>query len=264
MEAPFLAGLSDAVIEQIGDAYPELGEHREQIHQALSAEEERFAETLERGMKVFEEAASRSGDVSGEDAFLLQATYGFPIELTIELARERGLGVNEEEFTRLMEEHREISRRTSSVAVDVLVASAAAPTEFVGYDRTEVLTAIIAYADLEDGLFQAKLERSPFYPAGGGQVSDTGYIEGEGGERAELVEAIRLDHDQALVFRGSGFAKGDRVRAVVPWSIRFPTMANHTATHLLHKALQDVLGDHVRQAGSAVRPDKLRFDFTHP
>src|SRR5204862_2797596 len=102
------------------------------------------------------------------------------------------------------------------------------------------------------------------YPAGGGQVSDTGYIEGEGGERAELVEAIRLDHDQALVFRGSGFAKGDRVRAVVPWSIRFPTTANHTATHLLHKALQDVLGDHVRQAGSAVRPDKLRFDFTHP
>src|SRR5205823_2981215 len=264
MEAPFLAGLSDAVIEQIGDAYPELGEHREQIHQVLSAEEERFAETLERGMKVFEEAASRAGDVSGEDAFLLQATYGFPIELTIELARERGLGVNEEEFTRLMEEHREISRRTSSVAVDVRVAGAAAPTEFVGYDRTEVLTAIIAYADLEDGLFQAKLERSPFYPAGGGQVSDTGYIEGEGGERAELVEAIRLDHDQALVFRGSGFAKGDRVRAVVPWSIRFPTMANHTATHLLHKALQDVLGDHVRQAGSAVRPDKLRFDFTHP
>ena len=266
MEAPFLAGLSDAVIEQMGEAYPELGEHREQIHQVLSAEEERFAETLERGMNVFEEAAARSGDISGEDAFLLQATYGFPIELTIELARERGLGVNEEEFTRLMEEHREISRRTSSVgaAVDVLVAGTAAPTEFVGYDRTDVLTAIVAYADLEDGLFQAKLERSPFYPAGGGQVSDTGYIEREGGERAELVEAIRLDHDQALVFRGSGFAKGDRVRAVVPWSVRFPTMANHTATHLLHKALQDVLGDHVRQAGSAVRPDKLRFDFTHP
>src|SRR5436309_1757515 len=146
MEAPFLAGLSDAVIEQMGEAYPELGEHREQIHQVLSAEEERFAETLERGMKVFEEAAARSGDISGEDAFLLQATYGLPIELTIERARERGLGVNEEELTRLMEEHREISRRTSSVAVDVLVASAAAPTEFVGYDRTEVLTAMIAYA----------------------------------------------------------------------------------------------------------------------
>src|SRR5256714_3227956 len=264
MEAPFLAGLSDAVIEQMVEAYPEVGEQREQIHQVLSTEEERFAETLERGMKVFEEAASRGSDIIGDDAFKLAATYGFPIELTVELARERGLGVNEEEFTRLMEEHREISRRTSAVAVDMRVVGEAAPTEFVGYDRTEVLTAITAYADLEDGLFQAKLERSPFYPAGGGQVSDTGYVEREDGERAELVEAIRLDHDQALVFRGSGFAKGDRVRAVVPWSVRFPTMANHTATHLLHKALQDVLGDHVRQAGSAVRPDKLRFDFTHP
>jgi alanyl-tRNA synthetase len=264
MEAPFLGELSDAVIEQMGDAYPELVEHREQIHQVLSAEEERFAETLERGMKVFEEAASRAGDISGEDAFMLQATYGFPIELTIELARERGLGVNDEEFTRLMDEHREISRRTSTVPVDLRVVGTAPPTEFVGYERTEVLTAITAYADLEDGLFQAKLERSPFYPAGGGQVSDTGFIEKETGERAELVEAIRLEHDQALVFRGSGFAAGDRVRAVVPWNVRFPTMANHTATHLLHKALQEVLGDHVRQAGSAVRPDKLRFDFTHP
>jgi alanyl-tRNA synthetase len=264
MEAPFLAGLSDAVIEQMGDAYPELTEHRERIHQVLSAEEVRFAETLERGMKVFEEAASRGGDVSGEDAFMLQATYGFPIELTIELARERGLGVNDEEYTRLMEEHREISRRTSTIAVDARVVGDAAPTEFVGFDRTEVLTAITAYADVEEGLFQAKLERSPFYPAGGGQVSDTGFIEKETGERAELVEAIRLDRDQALVFRGAGFAAGDRVRAVVPWSVRFPTMANHTATHLLHKALQEVLGDHVRQAGSAVRPDKLRFDFTHP
>src|SRR5439155_8126588 len=139
---------------------------------------------------------------------------------TVELARERGLGVNEEEFTQLMEEHREISRRTSGVAVDVGLAATAAPTEFVGYERTEVLTAITAYAELEDGLFQAKLERSPFYPAGGGQVSDTGYVEQESGERAELVEAIRLEHDQVLVFRGSGFGKGDRVRAVVPWNVR--------------------------------------------
>src|SRR5437660_3378396 len=131
-----------------------------------------------------------------------------------------------------MEQHREISRRTSGVAVDVQVAAAAAPTEFVGYDRTEVLTAITAYAELEDGLFQAKLERSPFYPAGGGQVADTGTVVKDDGTTADLVELIRLDGDQELVLRGVGFAEGDRVTATVPWSIRFPTMANHTATHV--------------------------------
>ena len=262
MESPFLPGLAETVIEQMGHAYPELVEHRREVHQVLAAEEERFAETLERGMKVFEEAAAR-GEITGDDAFALQATFGFPIELTQELARERGLGINDEEYTRLMEQHREISRRTSALQVDVRLTGSP-PTDFVGYERTEVMTAITAYADLGDGLFQAKLEQSPFYPAGGGQVADVGLLEKESGERAELVEAIRLDRDQELVFRGVGFGVGDRVRAVVPWQIRYPTMANHTATHVLHECLREVLGDHVKQAGSAVRPDKLRFDFTHP
>ena len=138
------------------------------------------------------------------------------------------------------------------------------PTEFVGYERTEVLTAIAALEPREDGLFDAKLHESPFYAEGGGQVSDTGWIENEQtGARAELERATRVGDDQVLTFRGEGFAVGDRVRAVVPWAHRFPTMANHTATHLLHEALRQVLGEHVRQAGSAVRPDKLRFDFTH-
>jgi alanyl-tRNA synthetase len=262
MQPPFLAGLAGAVIEQMGEAYPELGEHRREIQQVLTAEEERFGETLERGMKVFEEAAAR-GEITGDDAFTLQATYGFPIELTQELARERGLGVNDEEYTRLFEEHREISRRTSGVQVDVRFPGAPR-TEFVGYERTEVPTAIVAYADLGDGLFQAKLERSPFYPAGGGQVSDLGTIAKDDGAVAEIVELIRLDGDQEIVFRGEGFGVGDRVVAIVPWNVRFPTMANHTATHVLHECLREVLGDHVKQAGSAVRPDKLRFDFTHP
>jgi alanyl-tRNA synthetase len=263
MEDSFLPGLADTVIEQMGEAYPELVHHRSEIRQVLAAEEERFAETLERGMKVFEDAASQ-GEITGDDAFTLQATFGFPIELTQELARERGLGVNDEEYTRLMEEHREISRQTSKVQIDMRFPDAPR-TEFVGYERTEVLTAITAYADLGEGLFQVKLEQSPFYPAGGGQVADTGYLElVEGGARAELVEALRLESDQELVFHGEGFAQGARVKAVVPWSIRFPTMANHTATHVLHECLREVLGEHVKQAGSAVRPDKLRFDFTHP
>jgi alanyl-tRNA synthetase len=267
MGAPFLAGLSGTVIEQMAGAYPELAEHAHQISRILSAEEERFGETLERGMKLFEEAAGQ-GAISGEDAFTLQATYGFPIELTLELARERAVEVDEEGFTREMEAHREISRAgggkgDAQRAVE-FARSAGFTTDFVGWEKTEILTQIGALEEVGDGLFLAKLYESPFYPEGGGQVTDAGELEKEGGSRAVLRVAYRLEDDQALLFEGSGFATGDRVRAVVPWSVRFPTMAHHTATHLLHAALREVLGEHVRQAGSAVRPDKLRFDFTHP
>jgi alanyl-tRNA synthetase len=262
MQSPFLPGLTDVVIEQMGPPYPELVEHRNEIHRLLAAEEERFGETLERGMAIFEEAAAK-GEIAGDDAFDLQATYGFPIELTQELARERGLALNEEEYERLMGQHRVVSRQGGTARYEPRF-SGAPRTEFVGYEQTDLRTAITAYAALGDGVFQVKLAESPFYPAGGGQVTDAGWIEKEDGSRAELVEALRLENDQELVFAGTGFAENDRVRAVVPWGVRYPTMANHTATHLLHKVLQEVLGDHVRQAGSAVRPDKLRFDFTHP
>jgi alanyl-tRNA synthetase len=262
LEPPFLFDLADVVREQMGSVYPELDERRNEVGDLIRVEEERFRETLARGEKLFEEMVAK-GEITPEDAFRLHDTYGFPWELTKELAAERGLEVNEEEFTRLMEEQRERSRRGSAFDVEVRVTGPR--SKFVGYERTEVLTAILAHADLGDGTFQAKLEQSPFYPEGGGQVSDAGFIENEEtGARAELIKATRLDNDQVLTFRGEGFAEGMRVRAVVPWSVRFPTMANHTATHLLHKALRDLLGEHVKQAGSAVRPDKLRFDFTHP
>jgi alanyl-tRNA synthetase len=269
LQAPYLAQLSDVVIEQMKDGYPELEEHRDEIHRILSAEEERFGKTLERGLRLFEEVAQRGDVISGEDGFRLHDTYGFPLELTRELARERGLGVNEEEFTRLMEQQRTRSR--GAISKDDKRAAEFAQragfrTEFVGYEKIEVLTQIGALEEAGDGIFLAKLRESPFYPAGGGQVTDTGWIErdDESGARAELREAYGLEEDQALLFEGDGFFEGDRVRAVVAWAVRFPTMANHTATHLLHKALRDVLGEHVKQAGSAVRPDKLRFDFTHP
>jgi alanyl-tRNA synthetase len=262
----FLPQLADVVVEQMGDVYPELAEHRDEITGVLRGEEEKFGETLTRGLKLFEET-SRDGVISGEEAFVLQATYGFPIEMTVELARERGQDVDLDGFQKAMAEHREISRgeaagsAVAEAAAD-LAASAGFRTEFVGYEKTEVLTQLGAIQPLEGGLFLGKLRESPFYPEGGGQVSDQGWIELDGA-RAELVSAFRFGDDQVLLFEGEGFEAGQRVRAVVPWKVRFPTMANHTATHLLHKALQDVLGDHVRQAGSAVRPDKLRFDFTH-
>jgi alanyl-tRNA synthetase len=267
MEAPFVADLSGVVIGQMGGAYPELAEHRDQIGRVLQAEEERFSETLERGMKLFEEAAG-GGTISGRDAFTLQATYGFPIELTLELARERGIAVDEGGYAAEMDTHREISRAGGGKgelqqAAD-FAAAAGFTTDFVGWEKTEVLTQIGALEELGDGLILAKLRESPFYPEGGGQVTDAGQIEKDDGTQATLRAAYRIEEDQALLFEGEGFAAGDRVKAVVPWNVRFPTMANHTATHLLHEALRTVLGEHVHQAGSAVRPDKLRFDFSHP
>jgi alanyl-tRNA synthetase len=259
--------LSAVVVEQMGAAYPELPEQAEEIARVIRQEEERFGETLERGLKLFEDLAGDES-ISGEQAFTLAATYGFPLELTVELAEERGQAVDVDGYRTAMEQHREISRAGGSTelqrAAD-FARGAGFETEFVGYGKTDVLTQIGALEEIEEGLFLAKLRESPFYPSGGGQVTDQGTVERDDGSGvgAEVVEAYRFEDDQALLLRGSGLAAGDRVRAVVPWVVRFPTMANHTGTHLLHQSLRDVLGDHVRQAGSAVRADKLRFDFTH-
>ncbi len=266
LEAPFLARLGEVVIGQMSGTYPELREHADEISSVLTAEEERFSQTLARGMRLFEELADGKA-VSGDDAFKLHDTYGFPLELTRELASERGMKLDEEGFVKRMEEQRERSRagaRGGDKRAAEFSSRAGFKSDFVGYEKTEVLTQVGALEELEGGLFLAKLRESPFYPEGGGQVGDAGFLENEEtGARAELEQTFRFEDDQALLFQGEGFKAGERVRAVVLWPARFPTMANHTATHLLHKALQQVLGEHARQAGSAVRPDKLRFDFSH-
>ena len=262
--------LPAVVIEQMGDAYPALREHAAEIERIVCAEEEKFSETLARGMKVFDELAGRDA-ISADDAFSLVATYGFPIELTQELAEERGQAVDVDGFRDLMEEHREVSRgggesSAQQVAAE-LAAAAVRPTEFVGYSKTSVLTSVTDATPL-DGIRQVvKLEQSPFYAASGGQVSDRGTVKVDGEEvRLDVSDVVRVGDDQAIVVELAGHAPlepGTRIEATVNWGDRFPTQANHTATHLLHQALRDVLGDHVKQAGSAVRPDKLRFDFTH-
>jgi alanyl-tRNA synthetase len=260
--------LARVVARQMGDAYPLLAEHMDTIEAVWRAEEERFSETLARGQKVFDELAGQEA-ITAEDAFQLAATYGFPIELTEELAEERGQRVDVDGFRALMEDHRVVSRaggdRSELQRAAEFAAGAGFESEFVGYAKTDVLTQVGALEELGDGTFLCKLRESPFYAESGGQITDSGELVHEAtGAVAVLRAAYKLGDDQALLFEGSGFAGGDRVRAVVAWSQRFPTMANHTATHLLHQALRDVLGDHVKQAGSAVRPDKLRFDFTHP
>ena len=261
--------LPAVVIEQMGDAYPMLREHAADIERIVRAEEERFSETLARGMKVFDDLAGQEA-ISAEDAFTLVATYGFPIELAQELAEERGQPLDMDGFRDLMEEHREVSRAGGDSSPQQLAAElvgVAASTEFVGYSKLDVLTAVVAVGRMDGSRQLVKLEQSPFYAAGGGQVSDTGYLQVDGeDERYEVVEVLKFGDDQVLVVEVGPepvFRDGTRVHAVVNWGARFPTQANHTATHLLHAALRDVLGDHVKQAGSAVRPDKLRFDFTH-
>jgi alanyl-tRNA synthetase len=262
--------LPAVVIEQMGDAYPQLREHAADIERVVRNEEERFIETLARGMKEFEELAGKEA-IDAEDAFKLAATYGFPIELTQELAEERGQPVDVDGFRDLMEEHREVSRAggegSTQQSAARLVGADRRPSEFVGYTKTTTLTAVIEAADPEEGRQLVKLEQSPFYAAGGGQVSDQGTITVDD-ESAPLAVAdvLKFGDDQVLVVDLDGhapLAAGTRVEAAVTWTERFPTMTNHTATHLLHQALRDVLGPHVKQAGSAVRPDKLRFDFTH-
>jgi alanyl-tRNA synthetase len=262
--------LPGVVVEQMGDAYPQLREHLADVERVVRAEEEKFSETLARGTKVFDELAGQEA-ITADDAFLLAATYGFPIELTQELAEERGQAVDVDGFRALMEEHREISRgggeSSTQQAAAQLVGPDRQPSEFVGYAKTRTLTAVVEAAPGEGRRQFVKLEQSPFYAAGGGQVSDHGYLVVDGEERRlDVADVLKFGDDQVLVVdlgEHAPLAPGTRVEAVVNWSERFPTMANHTATHLLHAALRDVLGDHVKQAGSAVRPDKLRFDFTH-
>jgi alanyl-tRNA synthetase len=254
----------------MGDAYPQLREHATDIERIVRAEEEKFSETLARGMKVFDDLAGKEA-ISAEDAFTLVATYGFPIELAQELAEERAQAIDIDGFRDLMEQHREISRGGGESSTQQTAAQLVGPghpeTEFVGYSKTKLLTAVIDVAPAEGTRQFVKLEQSPFYAASGGQVSDHGYLVVDGEDvRLDVADVLKFGDDQVLVVDLAGHAPlepNTRVEVVVNWSDRFPTQANHTATHLLHQALRDVLGDHVKQAGSAVRPDKLRFDFTH-
>ena len=262
--------LPAVVVEQMGDAYPILREHAAQIERIVRAEEEKFSETLARGMKVFDDLAGQEA-ITADEAFALVATYGFPIELAQELAEERGQALDMDGFRDLMEQHREVSRAGGESSTQQLAAEIAGAgfrqSEFVGYSKTDVLTGVVAVGHMDGARQLVKLEQSPFYAAGGGQVSDTGYLQVDGEEqRYEVIDVIKFGDDQVILVEVGAkpvFHDGTRVHAVVNWSDRFPTQANHTATHLLHQALRDVIGDHVKQAGSAVRPDKLRFDFTH-
>ena len=279
MEPGFLSKYADCVEGIMAAGYPELIDQHSAIRTWVESEEQGFGRTLEAGTQLLSdlvEAAQKMGSSSlaAEDVFKLHDTHGFPIDLTRELVAEHQLGVDEEGFEVLMNEQRERARSGASgsdadgVAGADLVASRIAgeadPTNFVGYDLTEVTTAVAVAERLDDGRAVLKLANSPFYAAGGGQIADVGSVEVDGREFS-VESVLRLGDDQALIVSGEGDlpATANEVVAKVDRQTRSATQANHTATHLLHAALRERLGDHVRQAGSYVGPDKLRFDFTH-
>ncbi len=278
MDPGFLGRYAARVTDLMGAEYRELHEQRDVVRKWLDAEEEGFGRTLEQGSRMLDELIARAVETGAEgiasaDAFMLHDTYGFPIEMTIELVAGHGLGVDEAGFETLMNEQRDRARR-SSRAHDVeelreralaLAGDAGFETEFVGYETTESDTSIGAAAG-EDGRVLVKLVESPFYATGGGQVADSGYVECFDGDcRARVDDVLRIGGDQvvSLVPERGTIAPGERVKAIVDRTARHATECNHTATHLLHAALRQRLGTHVRQAGSYVGPDKLRFDFTH-
>ena len=272
LEPSRITGLVDVVADGYGDAYPELVAERAEVTDTVGAEAEQFARTLEQGTRLLEEVLDRSrtaGVISGDDAFRLHDTYGFPLDLTRDAAEEHGLAVDEEGFGRLMGDQRERARAAARKGKGVdrqaaeALAARSAVTAFVGYDRLEVVTTVTAIQDLGDGEALAKLADSPFYAEGGGQVSDHGWITGNAGT-AEVLDVLRLGDDQVLRIAVDGdLPEGSEVTARVDAAARHATQANHTGTHVLNWALRGVLGDGVRQAGSYVGPDKLRFDFTH-
>jgi alanyl-tRNA synthetase len=266
----------EKVIEIMGGAYPELHRERESILLWVRAEEEGFGRTLEQGTRLLDDVIERSRDanpthptIPAAEAFRLHDTFGFPFELTVELAAEQGLDVDTAGFGALMERQRAQARegaraeRTGDLRERAreLGRAAGLQTDFTGYETLEQHTTV---ASVDGGL--VKLAESPFYATGGGQIADVGTIECEGGDCASrVVDVVRVGDDQAVVVeaqRGE-LRPGERVVARVDRAARTATAANHTATHLLHAALRERLGTHVRQAGSYVGPDKLRFDFTH-
>ncbi len=275
-EAPGLGRFAEREIELMGEAYPELVAERETIARWVGDEEESFGRTLERGTELLERLVTEAKEsetswIDAADAFKLHDTYGFPYDLTKELLGEQGLSVDDSGFEELMEEQRTRARTGAATAHGsedrhervIAFAGAAAPTDFVGYERLRATTGLAA-VEADDGRALVKLEESPFYAEGGGQVADSGRLRWPGGE-ARVVDVYRVGDDQALeVEPTSGeLEPGTAVEAEVDRKARHATMRNHTATHLLHAALRERLGTHVRQAGSAVRPDKLRFDFSH-
>ena len=275
-QTPFFYKLVQPLVKEMGDAYPELRQKQGVIEQALEKEERRFAETLDQGLKIFEQkTADLQGDtVPGELLFLLYDTYGFPLDLTADVARERKLSIDEDGFNQLMDQQRKLAQASSkfgsqeNISIDV-----DKPTDFIGYNHLKGQSTVMALqtsGEPTDSVSKGDdaivvLDNTPFYAEGGGQVGDEGHISTATG--MFVVRDCRKLPNGAFMHIGDvteGQIKlGDAVSVEVTPQARYATAANHSATHLLHAALKQVLGTHVQQKGSMVNPQRLRFDFSH-
>ena len=277
---PFFHRLVGTLCEQMGQAYPELPAARELVERALKAEEERFAETLDAGMKIFEDVAARAADgvIPGADAFRLYDTYGFPLDLTADIARERGLGVDNAGFDAAMEQQRETARAAGKfgggVQLPAELVATLQPTGFLGYDSLAAeglkVVALLRDGRAVDAASAGEeviviTDRTPFYAESGGQVGDTGVLEAPQ-VRIEVADTRKFAgqfHGHLGRVAEGALKVGDMLSGTVDGARRAAIVLNHSATHLLHAALREVLGTHVQQKGSLVAPDRLRFDFSH-
>jgi alanyl-tRNA synthetase len=273
-KTPFFHKLVPDLVRLMGDAYPKLRSDEKRIIDVLEAEEERFFETLENGMEILDAALAGGQKVlPGEVAFKLHDTYGFPLDLSADVCRERGVTVDEAGFKAAMDKQRAQGRAAGKFKMDRALEYAGISNIFTGYEKLEEQAKVVAlYAEgaavneLQAGQTGiVVLDTTPFYAESGGQVGDEGEIAGAGGAfKVDDTQKIKGDvfgHHGTLA---SGTLKvGDAVTAKVDMAKRHATMRNHSVTHLMHTALREVLGDHVQQKGSLVDPDKTRFDFTH-
>ena len=274
---PFFYRLVAALDQQMGDAYPELRQHREHVERVLHMEEQRFAETLEQGMRILEDAIGKmKGDtIDGGTVFKLYDTFGFPVDLTADVARERGLHIDQAGFDGEMESQRTRARAASQFTAvsDQLKLNDYPATEFLGYEEAAADAGLLAILQNDKSIEQLEngdqtiiiLDRTPFYAEAGGQVGDVGVIAIDNETEFRVVDTQKQNdvylHIGMLV--SGELSVGDRVSARINEENRRAVVLNHSATHLMHAALRRVLGDHVQQKGSLVDADKLRFDFSH-
>ena len=277
IEGLFFADLAPTVLAAMGDAYPELEAELPRIQKTLKREEQQFSTTLGAGLKQLEGCDIAGGTLKGEDIFKLYDTFGFPVDLVEDWAKERGIQADLAGFQKELSEQKKRGREAMKthdlrLAGDLAVLASLPATTFMGYESLECEAKVLALFDAANQQVQslsgegsALLDRTPFYATSGGQVGDTGVLHFEGGAAkvTECSAPAPKRNLHKLHITGRALKVGDAVQAVVDGERRARIRAHHTATHLLHAALREVLGSHVKQAGSVVDPDRLRFDFSH-